>query len=199
MSDPISNRERNAARRRRAIHLAGMKLFAENGYHQTSVAEVASASNLAPRTVSYYFASKHDIALATCDEASERLTKAIEKLASGGCVVAAIIAWLTAEPEHVDPELWHHRHAMFLANPELAYGSLRLSANHISALGSAFERQYGVPCNKIDVGIVVGAIDGILVQHYRACSDIRTHHAFIAIAKAAMVGVAEVVLNHVEP
>ncbi|MYR59761.1 TetR family transcriptional regulator, partial [Streptomyces sp. SID625] len=51
-----------------------MRLFAEQGYDGTTIADIAEAADVAPRTVSLYFPSKHDIALSVPDEVAARLT-----------------------------------------------------------------------------------------------------------------------------
>jgi AcrR family transcriptional regulator len=60
---PTGLRERNRVRRERAIRLAGLRLFAERGYDATSLADIAAAADVSPRTVSLYFPAKLDIAL----------------------------------------------------------------------------------------------------------------------------------------
>ena len=59
----IGLRERSKARRRAAIIRAAYELFAERGYDATTVADIAEAAEVAPRTVAMYFPAKQDIAL----------------------------------------------------------------------------------------------------------------------------------------
>lgn len=58
-----SLRERGKARRGGAIQRAAFRLFAERGYDATTIADIAAAAEVAPRTIAGYFASKQDIAL----------------------------------------------------------------------------------------------------------------------------------------
>src|SRR5579875_3747437 len=67
-------RERSKARRREAIIRAAYELFAERGYHATTVAE---AAEVAPRTVAMYFPAKQDIALSRFSDGVAGLSAAL--------------------------------------------------------------------------------------------------------------------------
>lgn len=53
--------ERKRARTRQAIQRHALRLFGEQGYHATTVEQVAAAADLAPSTVFRYFPTKHDL------------------------------------------------------------------------------------------------------------------------------------------
>ena len=69
-------RERSRARRRSEIESAALRLFAERGYDGTTVAQVAEAAEVSPRTVSLYFPSKLDLALSYIADSARRLSAA---------------------------------------------------------------------------------------------------------------------------
>lgn len=53
--------ERKRARTKQTIQRHALRLFGEQGYHETTVEQVAAAADLAPSTVFRYFPTKHDL------------------------------------------------------------------------------------------------------------------------------------------
>src|ERR1700721_1290266 len=87
-------RERNKQRRQDAVVRAAYRLFAERGYDATTVADIAAAAEVAPRTVATYFASKQDIAMARFSDLVNSLTSALCERAPAESVTDVIGRWL---------------------------------------------------------------------------------------------------------
>lgn len=157
-------RERSKARRKLAIIDAALTLFAERGYHATTVADIAAAAEVSPRTVALYFQSKQDIALAPFSEAAARLVNALATRRPGLSTLTALGEWLVSEgqqPEPWDAELCTR---MFAANPQLA--ALR-AARMVDALDSVrialaddLERDVSDPA----IQVIVAAAAGVVVD-----------------------------------
>ncbi len=114
-------RERSKARRRAAIIRAAFGLFAERGYHATTVADIAAAAEVAPRTVAMYFPAKQDIALARFGDGIASLDDAMRGRRPGERYTDVLRRWLlTSQSEPEDRELIRLARRMFAANPELA-------------------------------------------------------------------------------
>ena len=76
--DHVGLRERKKRQTRRAIAGAALRLFAERGYEETTIADIAEAADVSPRTFFSYFPSKEDVVFAEIDE---RLAEVREGLA----------------------------------------------------------------------------------------------------------------------
>jgi AcrR family transcriptional regulator len=114
-------RERSKARRRAAITRAAYELFAERGYDATTVADIAEAAEVSPRTIAMYFPAKQDIAMSRVDDAVASLNAAMDSRQPGETVTDVLGRWLLAtqtEPQDLEQRMLARR--MFAANPQLA-------------------------------------------------------------------------------
>lgn len=111
-------RERSKARRRDAITRAAYRLFAEQGYGATSIADIAAEAEVAPRTVTLYFRSKQDVAFAHFSDSVQRLTDALRERSASTPTVEVLGHWLRSESAHHN-DLDDLQRRMFHANPEL--------------------------------------------------------------------------------
>ena len=111
-------RERSKARRREAIIRAALELFADRGYDATTIADIAAAAEVAPRTVAMYFPSKQDIAMARFSQSVDELTGLLRDRVPGESGTAVISQWLWGGADAAE-ELKALSARMFAANPEL--------------------------------------------------------------------------------
>ena len=96
-----------------------MELFAERGYDATTITDIAAAADVAPRTVTMYFPSKQDIAMARFGPMVESLTAALCARDPGESVTQVVGHWLRTDGQCAAPELKQLQQRMFAANPEL--------------------------------------------------------------------------------
>jgi AcrR family transcriptional regulator len=93
---PEGLRERKKQRTREQIIEAAMGLFAERGYHATTIADIATAAEVAPRTFFSYFPSKEAVVFHNVDRDLERLATALRDRLPGETAFDALRRWIDA-------------------------------------------------------------------------------------------------------
>lgn len=108
MGIPLGLRERKKQRTRETIAAAALALFDAQGFRATTIAEIAEAADVAPRTVSAYFPAKEDLVFADQDAICASLERRLQERAEGETAIEAMRAWIVAhlpEWEAREPEL----------------------------------------------------------------------------------------------
>jgi len=83
-------RERKKQQTREKISRVALNLFAERGYDETTLADIAEAADVSPRTIFAYYESKEDILLCEEDVFVDRLEQMLEERPRGTTTVDAI-------------------------------------------------------------------------------------------------------------
>jgi AcrR family transcriptional regulator len=89
-------RERKKQRTRELIVEAAMRLFAERGYHATTIADIAAAADVAPRTFFAYFPSKEAVVFHNVDRDLDSLASALRDRLPGETAFDALRRWIDA-------------------------------------------------------------------------------------------------------
>jgi AcrR family transcriptional regulator len=87
-------RERKKQQTREAIHRAAMKLFAERGFEATTIADIAAAADIAPRTFFSYFASKEEAVFPKFELMFADFDRALRERAPGTTALDALRDWI---------------------------------------------------------------------------------------------------------
>ncbi len=143
-----------------------MRLFAEHGYDATTIAEIAAAVPVAPRTVSLYFPTKLDLAMSYADGIAQRLADAIEAGQSGDgrsgdSTLGVLRRWLDAEIVG-EPESIGLLRAMHEKNPTLRGITTPATERARDVMAASIARDLGREADDVAVAIVGGAISGVL-------------------------------------
>jgi AcrR family transcriptional regulator len=93
---PQGLRERKKQRTRRQIIDAAMGLFAERGYHATTIADIAEAADVAPRTFFSYFPSKEAVVFHNVDRNLDGLRSALRDRLPGETAFDALRRFVDA-------------------------------------------------------------------------------------------------------
>jgi AcrR family transcriptional regulator len=103
-------RERKKALTRELIADTAARLFAERGYENVAVGDVARAADVAQQTVYNYFPTKEHLVTDREQEIQEQLSLLIRARPSGSTPAAAIrefVLRIVAGIRDIPPELWH--------------------------------------------------------------------------------------------
>jgi AcrR family transcriptional regulator len=95
-------RERKKQRTRQTIVDVATRLFAAQGYQQTTLAQIAEEADVATSTFFNYFPTKVDIVFCFLDAAIDSAQRRITERPDGEPAVQAIAAWLTEELPSVE-------------------------------------------------------------------------------------------------
>jgi AcrR family transcriptional regulator len=87
-------RERKKQQTRDAIYRAAMKLFGERGFDATTIADIAAAADIAPRTFFSYFASKEEVVFANFDVVFADLARTLRERPAGTTTLDALRVWI---------------------------------------------------------------------------------------------------------
>ena len=98
-------RERKKRATRLAIHEAGMRLFAEQGFTATTIDEIADAADVSRATVFTYFPTKEEIVFGDTAAAIDSLAAGLRERADGQGTIASVKAWLGALTGWLEPDL----------------------------------------------------------------------------------------------
>jgi AcrR family transcriptional regulator len=125
---------------------AALTLYAEQGFEQTTAAEIARAAGLTERTFFRHFADKREVLFYGTDVMQELLVRAIADAPPGATAMDAVGLVLQTVGAIVQetPELARVRAKVVSANPELRERELVKLAEIATAMACAL-RDRGVP------------------------------------------------------
>jgi AcrR family transcriptional regulator len=138
-------RERKRVRTRRTIADAALDLFDRQGFHATTIPQIAAAADVSPRTVSGYFPAKEDLAFPDAEERIGALEERLRARSPGETTAEALRRWLPetlAEDAHRAEE-HRRRRAVIDADDDLRAYEHRYMARAQAALTEAFAADLG--------------------------------------------------------
>jgi AcrR family transcriptional regulator len=152
-------RERKKQRTREQIVDAAYRLFRERGYQATTVADIAAAADIAPRTFFAYFPSKEAVVFHDFDGLFEALRARIEGRPPDETAIDALRSWLevslpAVHHEGDDAEL---RKRLCIDDPGLAAHQQHLLSKLEVLLRDGVARDLGEPPDGLRPKLVAAA------------------------------------------
>jgi AcrR family transcriptional regulator len=152
-------RERKKQQTRRAIYEAAMKLFAERGFEATTIADIAAAADISPRTFFSYFSSKEEAVFPSFDAALEAFDRALRERPPGTTALDALRDFIQRaageymnSPEHIRLEARLRRES-----PAVAALDLRHQHQFENRLAEAVAEDLGEPADALRPRLVAAA------------------------------------------
>ena len=139
-------RERKKQRTREAIVEAAFELFAERGFDGTTIADIADAAEIAPRTFFSYFPSKDDVVFHDFEEKYELLASWLRDREPGTNTFEALRDGITSKIAEGDPSHLHEkrlRKDLIRENESLAAHSEHLNGKFAELVGQAVADDLG--------------------------------------------------------
>jgi AcrR family transcriptional regulator len=121
------------------LEQAAMALYAERGFEQTTVAEIAGRAGLTERTFFRHFADKREVLFAGAEVLEQRLVEAVAGAPAGLSPIEAATSGIEAAAEMLQERraFARQRQAIIAATPELQERELIKLASLSAALAGA--------------------------------------------------------------
>lgn len=134
-------RERKKTQTRRLIADTAARLFAEHGYEQVSVSDVAREARVAEQTVYNYFRTKEELVTDRDQQIQDTLGHLIRARPQGVSPAAAVRAFVLDSVKQIDkipPDLWRGELGYLATlSPSIHRLSLELTDRQATAIGDA--------------------------------------------------------------
>jgi AcrR family transcriptional regulator len=159
-TEQVDRQERRKRRTRQAIQTAALELFAERGYRETTINDIAERADVAPRTVTVHFPAKDELLFDAEPFTLDSLSKRLAARAPSEPALQALRDWMattmtqaeTSSGSELDRRFWERRALrghIINTEPELR-GRARASYYPFErVLAEAIGKDLGQPANSL--------------------------------------------------
>ncbi len=164
--EELGHRERKKQRTRELIVERAMALFDERGFEHVTIADIAAAADIAPRTFFAYFPTKEDVVFHDFDVVFDRIQERIDGRAEDETTMDALRAFLVellAQMDHDDPAE-QCRRRVISASPPLQQYDRELVARIEHVLADGLARDLGVEPGSLRARLVAAAAAASLTE-----------------------------------
>ena len=155
-------RERKKAKTRAEIRAQALRLFREQGYHQTSTEQIAAAAEISPATFFRYFATKERVVLS--DDLEPTMLAALAAQPADLPVLAALHGAIRHGLAQLEREDEQERRDLIAAIPELRAAQLDEIRRTVELLAGAVAERLGRPAGDFEIRIFTGALTGVVLS-----------------------------------
>lgn len=170
-------RERKKLRTRSALQDAAMRLFTEQGYDETTVAQIAAAADISTRTFFSYFASKEDVLFADSDARVDQAVAVVEQHEPDESPVDVLVRALggaTGSTEADADRIFgtaRDGNQLLVTVPSLHARLLQRSAARQRRLAEAIRLAYPDQLDDFTAAVLVGALVGAVMAAWTVGMD----------------------------
>jgi AcrR family transcriptional regulator len=165
----IGLRERKKQQTREKIASVALRLFAVRGYDETTLADIAEAADVAPRTIFAYYESKEDILLSKESMLFAELQRALDTRPASSTTVDVLRDFIRSlQPPDEDFAL---RKQIISASPAL---QLKLTARHAQLepmLAASIARDLGAEPDDLRAILAAASVTAAITAVRRRASD----------------------------
>ena len=164
---PPGLRERKRERTRRAIADTARRLFAQRGFENVTVAEIARAADVSEGTVFNYFPSKEDLVYARMDVFEQQMLNAIRDRPAGESLVAAFRRFILTPRGFLasaDPAAAEQLRAIsrvIADSPALLAREQQILDRYTHALANVIAQETGLANDDIEPRVLANALLGV--------------------------------------
>jgi AcrR family transcriptional regulator len=167
MSADLGLRERKKQRTRQHIADTARRLFAERGFENVTVAEIARAADVSEQTVFNYFPRKEDLVYWRLESFEDELLASIREREPGESVLAALRRFVLAQRGLLgtdDPEAREQLAAltrMITESPPLLAREQQIFAGYTASLAALIAEEQGANPGDVEPWVAANALMGV--------------------------------------
>ena len=203
MADEMGLRDRKRQRTRQALISAAMRLFAEKGYEQTTVAEIAASAEVSTKTFFNHFASKDEVLFPHLSARIEDAVALIEQPKPGekmSDVLMRAMEHMLADAvrDELDAGLASVRLPMIISGPSVQAATLHRYFQAETRLAEALHRAYPDILDAPAAGAVIGSLMGAVLAAALICLQRGDSTDQVQAAARQAIGIAMAGLRSVD-
>jgi AcrR family transcriptional regulator len=169
-----SHREQKRDRTKAAILDAAIDLFESRGYDETTIADIAAAAGIAPRTFFSYFASKDELVFDGAESQVDAAAAAIAQRRPGDSTTEVLLRGLTGVIDGGHDYLDRHnelRFRLIQSVPAVRGRALQIQVDAQREIARRLHDAYSEELDHITAGAMVGAYVGAVTGAIQAMHD----------------------------